>query len=183
MSTVNLPGSGPSQQEVDANTYDVGIVQTKDKHVMNVDLMVQMVFLQYNQLMNLRTQDKLDQTKDTLSEMSKAREMYNQMKELKNQAKEQGGVTAMPQDMIDFLKQRGIKWDTTGNDYKHNPDEWDINMSYLDSYTQKISGQNKTQMLELNQCVEDGNNALREVSTVFAKAMEVLQSIIQTINR
>ena len=30
MSTVNLPSSGPSQQEVDANTYDVGIVQTKD---------------------------------------------------------------------------------------------------------------------------------------------------------
>ena len=183
MSTQNV--SGPSQQQVDTGKYDVGIKETADEHQVNIDTMVQLVFLQYNQLMNLRTQDKLSQTKDTLNDMSKARDMYNRMKDLKKQAQDKGkgGTTIMPQDMQDYLDAHGVAYDMTGNDNVHDPDEWDVNMSYLDSYTQKISGQNKTQMLELNQCVEDGNNALREVSTVFSKYSEILQSIIQTINR
>ena len=142
-----------------------------------------MVFLMYNKVMNLRTQDKLQQVKDTLAEMSACRDMYSRMKALKTQASTSGKNVEMPQDMLDFINARGIQHDTTDNDNLHNADQWDVNMSYLDSYTQKISGQNKTQMLELNQCVEEGNNALREVSTVFAKAVEMIQSIIQTINR
>ena len=179
MTTQNV---GPSQQGGNVNNYDVGVTQTASKHQTNIDLAVQLIFLAYNKLMNLRTQDKLEQVKSTLAEMNSCREMYSRMKELQQQAK-QNGTSKMPQDMVDFLNARGIKYDTTGNDNVHNHDEWDVNMQYLDSYMQKISGQNKTQMLELNQCVEDGNNALREVSTIFSKFSEILQSIIQTINR
>ncbi len=181
MSTENV--SGPGQQSVDLNNYDVGVTQTSSNHQMNIDLAVQLIFLQYNKLMNLRTQDKLGQVKNTLAEMNACREMYSRMKALQQQAKTSGKNVAMPQDMLDFINARGVKHDTTDNDNLHNADQWDVNMQYLDSYMQKISGQNKTQMLELNQCVEDGNNALREVSTVFSKYSEILQSIIQTINR
>ncbi len=180
MATENV--SSPGQQSIDLNNYDVGVTQTSSNHQMNIDLAVQLIFLQYNKLMNLRTQDKLEQVKATLAEMNACREMYSQMKALQQKAGGKGTST-MPQDMLDFLNARGIKHDTTGNDNIHNHDEWDVNMQYLDSYMQKISGQNKTQMLELNQCVEDGNNALREVSTVFSKYSEILESIIQTINR
>ena len=179
MTTQNV---GPNQPGGNVNNYDVGVTQTASKHQTNIDLAVQLIFLAYNKLMNLRTQDKLEQVKATLAEMNSCREMYSRMKELQQQAS-QNGTSKMPQDMVDFLNARGIKYDTTGNDNVHNHDEWDVNMQYLDSYMQKISGQNKTQMLELNQCVEDGNNALREVSTIFSKFSEILQSIIQTINR
>ena len=179
MATQNV--TGQSQQVADINKYNVPINENKDDHQMNTDLAVQMVFLQYNDFMNLRTQDKLDQVKATLAEMSACRDMYSRMKELKNKAG--GGTSEMPQDMVDFLDARGIQWDHTGNDHDHDKDEWDINMQYLDSYMQKISGQNKTQMLELNQCVEDGNNALREVSTEFSKYSEMIQAIIQNLGR
>ncbi len=173
---------GPSQQGVNLNSFDIGITETASSKQTNIDLAVQLVFLEDNKLMNLRTQDKLNEVKATLDEMNACREMYSRMKELQQQAK-QNGTSTMPQDMVDFINARGIKHDTTGNDNVHNHDEWDVNMQYLDSYMQKISGQNKTQMLELNQFVEAGNNALREVSTVFSKFSEIIQSIIQTINR
>lgn len=147
----------------------------------NIDVMVQMVFLQYNQLMNQRTQDKLEETKSTLKELNDAQQMMAKMKQKKQDC--HGGCTEMSADMVQWLADRNIATDRTGNDNIHNSDEWDVNISNLDSYTQKISGMNKTQMLELNQCVEDGNNALREVSTVFSKYTEIVQSIIQTINR
>ena len=171
----------PTSQQVDPNRFgntDLNI--TTDSHPINVDLAVQVAFLQYNQLMNLRTQDKLDDTQNTMNEMSKARQMYNQMKELKH--KTNGGCTGMTKEMINFLKERDIRH-APDDDNLYSANEWDINMADLDSYIQKISGQNKTQMLELNQCVEDGNNALREVSTVFSKYSEIIQSIIQTVNR
>ncbi len=173
---------GPSQQGVNLNSFDIGITETASSKQTNIDLAVQLVFLEDNKLMNLRTQDKLNEVKATLDEMNACRDMYSRMKELQQQAK-QNGTSTMPQDMVDFINARGIKYDTTGNDNVHNHDEWDVNMQYLDSYMQKISGQNKTQMLELNQFVEAGNNALREVSTVFSKFSEIIQSIIQTINR
>ena len=180
MTTQNV---GPSQQGGNVNNYDVGVTETASKHQTNIDLAVQLIFLAYNKLMNLRTQDKLEQVKSTLAEMNACREMYSRMKQFQTQAKTSGKNVEMPQDMLDFINARGIKYDTTGNDNLHNADQWDVNMQYMDSYMQKISGQNKTQMLELNQCVEDGNNALREVSTIFSKFSEILQSIIQTINR
>ena len=178
MSTQNISGS---QQVADMNKYDVNLKETTDDHPINIDLAVQMVFLKENDFMNLRTQDKLSEVKATLAEMSAARDMYSRMKDLKHQAG--GGTSTMPQDMVDFLNARGIQWDHTGNDTKHDKDEWDINMQYLDSYMQKISGQNKTQMLEMNQDIEDGNNTLRECSTVFAKYSEMIQSIIQNLGR
>ena len=181
--TDNITGApNPTSQQVDPNRFgNVDLNITTDSHPINIDLAVQVAFLQYNQLMNLRTQDKLDETQNTMNEMSKAREMYNEMKELKKKAG--GGTSKMPEDMKEFLEERDVSYDRTGNDLKNNKNEWDINMADLDSYIQKISGQNKTQMLELNQCVEDGNNALREVSTVFSKYSEIIQSIIQTVNR
>ena len=179
MTTQNV---GPSQQGVNLNSFDIGITETASSKQTNIDLAVQLVFLEDNKLMNLRTQDKLNEVKATLDEMNACREMYSRMKELQQQAK-QNGTSTMPQDMVDFINARGIKHDTTGNDNVNNHDEWDVNMQYLDSYMQKISGQNNTQMLELNQFVEAGNNALREVSTVFSKFSEIIQSIIQTINR
>ena len=175
------PTLNPASQQVDPSRFGTDIQISNSSHPINVDLAVQLAFLQYNQLSNLRTQDKLDEVQNTLSQMNEARNMYNRMKQLKQQAG--GGVSTMPDDMVAYLKANGIDYDHTGNDNIHNKNEWDINMSYLDSHIQKISGMNKTQMLELNQCVEDGNTALREVSTTFAKNTEVLQSIIQTINR
>lgn len=183
MATNNVSAPPPATaQQVDPNRFGVDIHISKDSHPINVDLGVEMLFLQYNQLTNLQTQDKMDETKATLKEMSDARDMYNRMKDLKHQA-QNNKTSEMPKDMQDYLDARGIKYDMTGNDNIHDPDEWDINMTNLDSYVQKVSGQNKTQMLELNQKVEDGNNSLREVSTVISKHNEILQSIIQTINR
>ena len=186
MATNNVSAPPPAtHQQVDPNDMGVNINISKDSHPINIDLAVQVIFLQYNQMMNLRTQDKLDQTKATLQQMSDARDMYNRMKTLKQEAQDKGkgGTTDMPKDMQDFLDAHGVSYDTTGNDNVNSSDEWDINMTDLDSYLQKISGQNKTQMLELNQSVEEGNNSLREVTTVFAKHTEIIQSIIQTINR
>ncbi len=180
MTTQNV---GPSQQGVNLNSFDIGITETASSKQTNIDLAVQLVFLEDNKLMNLRTQDKLNEVKATLDEMNACRDMYSRMKQFQTQAKTSGKNVEMPQDMLDFINARGIKYDTTGNDNLHNADQWDVNMQYMDSYMQKISGQNKTQMLELNQFVEAGNNALREVSTVFSKFSEIIQSIIQTINR
>ena len=184
MTTSNVGGPpNAASQQVDPNRFGVDINISADDHPINVDLAVQVVYLQYNQLMNLRTQDKLDETRATLKEMSDCRDQYNAMKHLKETAKTNSDCTAMPDDMKKFLDARGIKYETTGNDNLNDANEWDINMANLDSYIQKISGQNKTQMLELNQSVEDANNSLREVTTVFAKHTEIVQSIIQTINR
>lgn len=163
--------------------YDLHITQDRDEQVGNIDAMVQLVFIQAYQLSNLMTQNKLDETKDSLAILDKAREMYSDMKKLKKDAPNcTNQASEMPPDMIKFLHDNGIKT-IGGNDDYYCQDEWDVNMSYLDSFTQKISGQNKTQMLELNQCVENGNNDLREVSTIFSKFSELVQSIIQTINR
>lgn len=153
----------------------------------NMDVMVQMIFLQYNQLMGLRTRSKLDETKKTIENLSTARDMKRRMKELQSEVdpsrKDHYGCTQMPKDMKEWLNDQGIQWDHSGGDDYHNVEDWDRNIAFLDSYMQKTTGMNKTQMIELNQCVEDGNNSLREVSTVFSKYTEMLQSIIQTINR
>lgn len=182
--TDNVSGKpNAGDQQVDPRRFGAHISYSQGDHPINIDLAVQVVFLQYNQVMNLRTQDKLDETQATLDLLNEARHYYNKMKELKKQAPDCDHESSrIPDDMKKFLTEHGVDH-LAYDDNLYTANEWDINMADLDSYIQKISGQNKTQMLELNQCVEDGNNALREVSTVFSKYSEIIQSIIQTVNR
>ncbi|MBC6413325.1 MAG: hypothetical protein GDA45_00095, partial [Chromatiales bacterium] len=77
------PTLNPASQQVDPSRFGTDIQISNSSHPINVDLAVQLAFLQYNQLSNLRTQDKLDEVQNTLSQMNEARNMYNRMKQLK----------------------------------------------------------------------------------------------------
>ncbi|MGM9663483.1 MAG: GH116 family glycosyl-hydrolase, partial [Eubacteriales bacterium] len=63
----------------------------------------------------------------------------------RNEAKKKDGTTTMPEEMVKFFEDHGLKWETTGDDKAHNYDEWRYNLESLTNYQESIS--NKTQTL------------------------------------
>jgi len=178
--TTNNPNV-TSRQADDVQKYSAGIQLQSGGTNINIETAIELVYLQYSQLTQQQTQIKLQETKDNLSVMKQAQLYYAKMKDLKGQA---GGSTSkMPQDMKDFLNAHGIEYDHTCNDDMHNKDQWDKNMTYLDSFTQGITDTNKTQLIELNQDVENTNNAQRERATMIGKSSDLMQAVIQATSR
>lgn len=159
----------------------------------DIDTAVEMLFLQRSQIMSLQAQDSLVENKDKLRLMQNARTILAQMKEQKETAKHRDdNLAPITPEMKAFLQENNIKTDTSNYDKYHgsdapvrysSPDEWDVNIEYLNSFVDKISGESKTQFLELQRKTTSSDDALREASTMIAKHHDLFQSMVQSFGR
>lgn len=181
--TTNVSGADSASVTQGYDRFDAQIqLRAGDTTSADLDTLVEMISIQRSQMLRLRAQDSLAENKAQLALMDKSREMLAQMKDLKQQAK-QNGLSTMPPDMKKFCDDNGIKTDRTANDDIHSSDQWDVNIEYLNSFVDKISGQSKTQFLQLQRLTTDSDDSLREASTMVAKHHDLFQAMVQSFGR
>ena len=144
---------------------------------------VQMMFaklqLAQSQICKNQAEDYMSQIEEIQEEQKKCAEMIEQARELQNQAKQQGkdAATAMPQEMQDFFTQRGLSWDTTGNNDTHNADEWDYNLKSLTNYQEQIGNKTQTLMVYLQDFIGQYNSYQQGASSAISEANQTLSTI------
>jgi hypothetical protein len=96
---------------------------------------IQMLFaklqLAQSQICKNQANDYMKQIQDIQAEQKACAEMIERARALQNEAKSGDKCTNMPADMKKFFSDRGLSWEKTGNDDKHNKDEWDYNLKSL----------------------------------------------------
>lgn len=121
--------------------------------------------------------DYMGQIEQIQAQQKKCSEMIAKARELQNQAKKDDTTTTMPQDMIDFFNDNGLHWEETGNDYKHNKDEWDYNIQSLTNFQESISNKTQTLMVYLQDYIGQYNSFTQGASAQVSQAMQVLTAV------
>lgn len=144
----------------------------------SVQFMFAKLQLEQSSLAKDQAESYMNQIKDIQAEQAKTAEMISMARDLQQQAKNGDKCTTMPQEMVDFMNDRGLKYDTTGNDKLHNKDEWEYNLKSLTNYQDTVGNKTQTLMVYVqdfmgqynsflqgaNSAIKEGNAALKAVS-------------------
>ena len=121
--------------------------------------------------------DYMKQIENIQDEQKKTAEMIAQARKLQNDAKTGDKCTTMPDEMVNFFKERGLSWDTAGNDYNHDKDQWDYNIQSLTNYQESISNKTQTLMVYLQDYMGQYNSFTQGASNQVSQGISTLQAI------
>ena len=107
----------------------------------SIQFMFAKLQLAQSQICKNSAETYMKQIEDIQQEQSEVAEMISQARKLQNDCKAKTGdcswdkeASMMPQEMADWMKARGLDYDTTGNDLANNYDEWTYNIESLTNY-------------------------------------------------
>ena len=142
---------------------------------------VQMMFaklqLAQSEICKNQAESYMKQIEDIQEEQELCAKMIEDARELQNQAKNSGKVTTMPDDMVKFFNDRGLKIQETGNDNKHNADEWDFNLKSLTNYQETVGNKTQTLMVYLQDFIGQYNSYLQGANTQISNANQTLTNL------
>ena len=142
---------------------------------------VQMMFaklqLAQSEICKNQAEAYMEQIESIQEEQELCAEMIEQARALQNEAKTSGKVTTMPDDMVEFFNDRGLSIESTGNDNKHNSDEWDYNLKSLTSYQETVGNKTQTLMVYLQDFIGQYNSYLQGANTQIANANQTLTNL------
>ncbi|SFL29371.1 hypothetical protein SAMN05421830_101414 [Desulfomicrobium norvegicum] len=142
---------------------------------------IQMMFaklqMAQSQICKNQANDYMAQIQDIQAEQKACASMIEKARALQNTAKTDDKATTMPADMKKFFDDRGLSYDTKGNDTKHNKDEWDYNLKSLTNYQEQIGSKTQTLMVYLQDFIGQHNSFLQGANTAISNANQVLTNI------
>ena len=118
----------------------------------------------------------MKQIEDIQAEQKKTAEMIARARDLGNQAKAANHVTAMPEDMKTFFKERGLSWGSQDDD-AHNKDEWEYNVQSLTNYQESISNKTQTLMVYLQDFIGQYNSYTQGASNQVSQGIQTLTAV------
>ena len=83
----------------------------------------------------------------------------------------------MPKEMADWMKERGLSYDTTGNDLASNYDEWTYNLESLTNYQESISNKTQTLMVYLQDFISQYNSYVQGANSAISQAAQVTTAV------
>ncbi|MBQ8173277.1 MAG: hypothetical protein IJ474_03870 [Mailhella sp.] len=144
----------------------------------SVQFMFAKLQLAQSQICKNQAESYMSQIEQIQDEQKKCAEMIEMARELQNKAKEGDCCTTMPAEMKAFYEERGLSWDTAGNnDDLHTADEWDYNLKSLTNYQEQIGNKTQTLMVYLQDFIGQYNSYLQGANTQISNANQTLTNI------
>jgi len=143
----------------------------------SVQFMFAKLQLAQSQICKNEAESYMKQIEDIQQEQKECAEMIERARKLQNQAKTNGGNTTMPADMKEFFDKRGLSTERTGNDDRHNADEWDYNLKSLTNYQEQIGNKTQTLMIYLQDFIGQYNSYQEGAMSAISAATQALRSI------
>ena len=150
----------------------------------SVQFMFAKLQLAQSQLCKNQAEDYMKQIEDIQKDQQAVADMISQARELQNKCETGDGDCSgdthacyMPPDMIQFFNDRGLAIESTGNDNRHNSDEWTFNIESLTNYQESISNKTQTLMVYLQDFIGQYNSYLQGANSAISTANQTLTSI------
>jgi hypothetical protein len=166
---VDLAGAASQLQQI-INSIDLGPTES-------VQFQFAKLQMAQAQLCKEQATSYMKQIEDIQAEQKKTAEMIAQARKLQNEAKTGDKCTTMPDEMVQFYKDRGLSYDTAGNDKLHNKDEWDYNIQSLTNYQESISNKTQTLMVYLQDFIGQYNSYTQGASNQVSQGIQTLTAV------
>ena len=142
----------------------------------SVQLLFAQLQLKLSQANKDKALEKMDVIKKNQDLAKETADWIAKARDLQNQAKNKGCIN-MPEDMKQFFKDHGLKWDTTNNDDSHNKDEWDYNIKSLANFQEQIGTDTQQLMVFIQDFMGQYNSYLTGANSAIREANQTLASI------
>ena len=143
----------------------------------SVQFMFAKLQLAQSQICKNEAESYMKQIETIQEEQKECAEMIELARKLQNDAKSKDKCTDMPPEMVKFFEQRGLSWETTGNDKAHNADEWDYNLKSLTNYQEQIGNKTQTLMIYLQDFIGQYNSYQEGAMSAISAANQTLRTI------
>jgi hypothetical protein len=129
-----------------------------------------------------KSMDYMDQIESSQKESKQVADMIARARALQSQAAANSkdgeqAVSEMPADMVQFFKDRGLPYDTTGNDNYHTKAEWDFNITSLTNYQQSVGSNTQQLMVFIQDFMGQYNSYLTGSNTAIQQSNQTLSTI------
>jgi hypothetical protein len=116
---------------------------------------------------------------DTMTEnQKKAKECADWIAKARAKQTDAGdSYTLMDEDMKKYFTDNGLKWESCGDDDKHDKDEWDFNIKSLTNYQETLNTGTQQQMVFLQDFMGQYNSYLTGANSAIQQANQTLLSI------
>ena len=129
------------------------------------------------QLCKTQAEDYMNQIEDIQTEQKAVADMISRARSLQSEAKNGDKCTEMPADMVQFFKDRGLSYDTKGNDNSHDSDQWDYNIKSLTNYQEQVGSKTQTLMVYLQDFIGQYNSYTQGASSAVSQANNTLTNV------
>lgn len=119
----------------------------------------------------------MKQIEEIYEEQEKVSKFINEARQLQSDARISGKATEMPYDMVTYMNAKDLSYDTTGNDYLMDADEWEYNIESLEIYQEDLNNKTQTLMVYLQDFISQYNSYLQGASSAVSEASETLTKI------
>jgi len=126
-----------------------------------------------------------EEQKECAEMISLARDLQQKIKDLegvgvetiKGERNRWGHCYPMPQELVDFMDERGLSYPNSDNDYNLGDEEWDYTLKSLTNYQEQIGNKTQTLMVYLQDFIGQYNSYLQGANTQIANANQTLTNI------
>ncbi len=144
----------------------------------SIQLMFAKLQLAQSAIAKAGAEQYMTQIQEIQDEQKAVADMISQARDLQNKAKNADSETSvMPDDMVKFFNDRGLKFDNTCNDNWHSEKEWDYNIKSLTDYQQTISNDTQTLMVYLQDFMGQYNSYLQGANSAISQATQTLTTL------
>jgi glycerol-3-phosphate cytidylyltransferase-like family protein len=146
----------------------------------NADLETLMMSLQHERTNEIETQlvQQGKQIRERNDLMENAYAMLEKAYECKNTLLNDEATSDMPDQMIAFYKEYNIDYDHTGNDNKHNKEQWDKNMNNLKGFIEQLNSSSQLDMVKLQGMISKRNEAFESTTNMMGKFSKTMDTIV-----
>ena len=116
----------------------------------------------------------IEQIQNSQEEQKKVADMLQRCRQLQADAKTSDKATEMPADVVAYMNKNGLAYDKTGNDTKHNKDEWDVAIQSLQAHQDKLGSNTQQLMVFVQDYMGQYNSYLQGTNSVIQQANQTL---------
>jgi hypothetical protein len=118
--------------------------------------------------------DYIEQIQNSQEEQKKINEMLQYARQQQADAKKDDKATYMSPEMVAYMDKNNLAYDKTGDDTKHNKDEWDVAIQSLQAQMDKIGSNTQQLMVFVQDYMGQYNSYLQGSNSVIQQANQTL---------
>ncbi|MDF3004431.1 MAG: hypothetical protein K0S22_903 [Oscillospiraceae bacterium] len=143
----------------------------------SLEMMFARLNLQLSQHARDSALDGINQIKDMQEKQKEAATYIGKARSLQNEAKIQNKSTTMPEDMVTYFKAHDLHYDTSGNDYTHTFEQWEVAIQSLSQYQEMLGMQTQQLMIVIQDYMGQYNAYMQGANSAIQKGNETLRDL------
>jgi len=121
--------------------------------------------------------DRMNQIQSSQEERKLVSKYLNECRQAQADAQTNDRATKMSDECVKYMKEHGLAWDKTGDDYAHNKDEWKVAITSLEGRLDELGSDTQQQMVYVQDYMGQYNSYLQGSNTQISNGNQTLTAL------